>query len=125
MFLVVSPLTILLLISITPSFLRLDISQEGSHVPLIVANTLVFPPFTIDRSRVFAVRISKFDSQGINNPAFVCSVSNADIAPNGAYLTRMSQIFSPAFYRALFNTSIKSASDFCLPTTQGKRILLP
>ena len=73
----------------------------------------------------FAVRISKFDSRRSNTLALACSVSRADIASDGAYLTQINRVcgFSPAFCKASFNTSIKSASDFYSSTSLGKRIL--
>lgn len=78
-------------------------------------------------STVLAARISKFDSRGTNNPAFAFSVSRANIAPDGAYLTRANRVssLSPAFCRASFNASIKSGSDCCWLEARGKKILLP
>lgn len=32
--------------------------------------------------------MSKFDNQGINNPALTFAVKNANTAPDGAYLTQ-------------------------------------
>lgn len=66
-------------------------------------------------STIFSVRMSKFDSRGISNPAFACPVCRADTAPDGTYFTQIQQVFSPflAFCNALFNASIKSVSDFC------------
>lgn len=71
--------------------------------------------------------MSKFDSRGINDPAFACSVSRANIAHNGAYFTQIKQLssISPAFCTASFNASYKFVIDICWSRTWGKRILLP
>lgn len=94
----------------SPKYLLRDISCTFSHCQCSSIST---PPTA--ESTVFATQISRFDNQGISNLALAFSVRRADIVPDGAYLTCENRVsnLSPAFCNALFNASIKSASDFC------------
>lgn len=83
---------------------------------------------TIVASTVFAAQMNKLDNWGINNPLSAFSMKRADIAPDGAYLSREKRVpgLSLVFCSVSFYASIKSAADICWPhISRGKRILLP
>lgn len=110
-------------IFLSPKYLSSDIPCILSHCQCSSSSTL-----TIAGSIVFATWISIFDNLRTNSPALAFLVKSTDTAPDVEYLSLQNRVFNPSstFYNLLFNTNIKSASDFYyLITLCGKKILHP